>query len=154
VDRTPAGLVEHLIGAEWRWFQEVVSGIEPEPFAGEEVPAYDPTAAFVSGLPSGELIAAYREQCAQSEAVLAATLPGHRQGADRRQDRAGTALSRCDAGPAAGGARRAISVPAEASGCREVGDIVVGLAYARDQVALTCGANPAAGEKGMESVGL
>jgi predicted dithiol-disulfide oxidoreductase (DUF899 family)/uncharacterized damage-inducible protein DinB len=70
---TPAGLVEHLIGAEWHWFQVVVSGFEPEPLPGEEVTPYDPTAAFVSDLPSAELIAAYREQCAQSEAVLAAT---------------------------------------------------------------------------------
>ena len=70
---TPAGLVEHLIGAEWHWFQGVVSGFEPEPLPGEEATPYDPTAAFLSELPSAELIAAYREQCAQSEAVLAVT---------------------------------------------------------------------------------
>ena len=34
---------------------------------------YDPTAAFVSDLPSAEIIAFYRDQCAQSDAVLAVT---------------------------------------------------------------------------------
>ena len=28
---TPAGLVEHLGGAEWHWFQGVVAGKDPEP---------------------------------------------------------------------------------------------------------------------------
>src|SRR5580658_5874123 len=71
---TPAGLVEHLGGAEWHWFQGVVTGAEPEPPPGdEELPPYDPTAAFVSDLPSAEIIAFYRDQCAQSDAVLAAT---------------------------------------------------------------------------------
>ncbi len=42
---TPAGLVDHLGGAEWH----------------------------VSDLPSAEIIAFYRDQCAQSDAVLAVT---------------------------------------------------------------------------------
>ena len=33
---TPAGLVEHLGGAEWHWFQGVVSGAVPEPPPGDE----------------------------------------------------------------------------------------------------------------------
>jgi hypothetical protein len=71
---TPAGLVDHLGGAEWHWFQGVVAGAEPEPPPGEEdLPPYDPTAAFVSDLPSAEIIAFYHDQCAQSDAVLAVT---------------------------------------------------------------------------------
>jgi hypothetical protein len=71
---TPAGLVEHLGGAEWHWFQGVVAGADPEPPPGDEdLPPYDPTAAFVSDLPSAEIIAFYRDQCAQSDAVLAVT---------------------------------------------------------------------------------
>jgi hypothetical protein len=71
---TPAGLVDHLGGAEWHWFQAVVAGAEPEPPPGDEdLPPYDPTAAFVSDLPSAEIIAFYRDQCAQSDAVLAVT---------------------------------------------------------------------------------
>jgi hypothetical protein len=70
---TPAGLVEHLGGAEWHWFQGVVTGATPEPPPGEELTPYDPTAAFVSDLPSAEILAFYRDQCAQSDAVLAVT---------------------------------------------------------------------------------
>ena len=77
---TPAGLVEHLAGAEWHWFQGVVTGASPElPGDVDETP-YDPTAAFVADLPSAEIIGEYREQCALSDAVLAVTplsaLPG------------------------------------------------------------------------------
>jgi hypothetical protein len=71
---TPAGLLEHLGGAEWHWFQGVVTGAEPEPPPpGEDWPPYDPMAAFVSDLPAAEIIANYRDQCAQSDAVLAVT---------------------------------------------------------------------------------
>ena len=71
---TPAGLVEHLGGAEWHWFQGVVAGKVPEPQPGDEdLPPYDPTAAFVSDLPSAEIIGFYRDQCASSDAVLAVT---------------------------------------------------------------------------------
>jgi len=71
---TPAGLVEHLGGAEWHWFQGVVTGAKPEPPPGDEdLPPYDPTAAFVSDLPSAEIIGFYRDQCASSDAVLAVT---------------------------------------------------------------------------------
>jgi hypothetical protein len=71
---TPAGLVEHLGGAEWHWFQGVVTGKVPEPAPGDEdLPPYDPTAAFVSDLPSAEIISFYRDQCAMSDAVLAVT---------------------------------------------------------------------------------
>jgi Protein of unknown function (DUF664) len=71
---TPAGLVDHLGGAEWHWFQGVVRGAEPEPQPGDEDRApYDPAAAFVSELPAAEIIARYRDQCAHSDAVLAVT---------------------------------------------------------------------------------
>src|SRR5690242_8161545 len=71
---TPAGLVEHLGGAEWHWFQGVVTGAKPEPPPGDEdVPSYDPTAAFVCDEPSAEIIGFYRDQCASSDAVLAVT---------------------------------------------------------------------------------
>jgi hypothetical protein len=71
---TPAGLVEHLGGAEWHWFQGVVAGKHPEPAPGDEdLPPYDPMAAFVTDEPSAEIIGFYREQCASSDAVLAVT---------------------------------------------------------------------------------
>ena len=71
---TPAGLVEHLGGAEWHWFQGVVTGKHPEPAPGDEdLTPYDPTAAFVCELPSAEIIRFYRDQCASSDAVLAVT---------------------------------------------------------------------------------
>ncbi len=71
---TPAGLVDHLGGAEWHWFQGVVAGKDPEPITGDEdLPAYDPRAAFICDLPSAEIIGFYRDQCASSDAVLAVT---------------------------------------------------------------------------------
>jgi hypothetical protein len=88
---TPAGLVEHLGGAEWHWFQGVVAGEHPEPAPGDEdlVP-YDPTAAFVCDLPSAEIIRFYRDQCASSDAVLAVTplsaLPRGRHGGHQPPD--------------------------------------------------------------------
>ena len=82
---TPAGLVDHLGGAEWHWFQKVVAGVEPEPQPGDEdLPPYDPTAAFIIDLPSAEIVDFYRGQCASSDAVLAVTslsaLPRGRHG--------------------------------------------------------------------------
>jgi Protein of unknown function (DUF664) len=73
---TPAGMVEHLGGAEWHWFQGVVAGTQPElpGDVDEDRPPYDPeTVVFASDEPSTEIIAFYRDQCAQSEAVLDTT---------------------------------------------------------------------------------
>ena len=70
---TPAGLVEHLSGAEWHWFQQVVAGNNEEPAGAEDLPPYDPFAPFVTDLPSAEIIAEYQDTCAKSDAVLAAT---------------------------------------------------------------------------------
>jgi hypothetical protein len=87
---TPAGLVEHLSGAELHWFQGVVArsyepgeGLQwllaqrgesaPELSQDEEQPPYDPNAPFISDVPSAEIIAEYRDLCARSDAVLAVT---------------------------------------------------------------------------------
>src|SRR4029077_14413786 len=70
---TPAGLVEHLGGAEWHWFQGVVSGARPNLPGDEDETPYDPTAAFVSDEPSAEIIGCNREQGARPDAVLAVT---------------------------------------------------------------------------------
>ena len=91
---TPAGLVEHLGGAEWHWFQGVVTGADPEPPpADEDLPPYDPTAAFVSDEPSAEIIGFYRDQCAQlgcgaggDTAVGAAARQARRPGEDEPPD--------------------------------------------------------------------
>ena len=95
---TPAGLVEHLGGAEWHWFQAVVAGKTPEPAPwDDDLAPYDPTAAFVCDLSSAEIIGFYRDQCAGSDAVLAVTplsapprgrhgVPGQREPPDVRRE--------------------------------------------------------------------
>jgi hypothetical protein len=73
---TPAGMLEHLGGAEWHWFQGVVAGKQPElpGDAGEDELPYDPmSVVFSSDASSAEVIAFYHGQCMESEAVLAAT---------------------------------------------------------------------------------
>ena len=73
---TPAGLLEHLGGAEWHWFQGVVAGRQPElpGDLAEDQPPYDPlTVVFTTDASSAEVVSFYRDQCAQSEAVLATT---------------------------------------------------------------------------------
>jgi Protein of unknown function (DUF664) len=73
---TPAGMLEHLGGAEWHWFQGVVAGKQPElpGDVAEDRPPYDPlTVVFTTDEDSTEVISFYRDQCAQSESVLATT---------------------------------------------------------------------------------
>jgi len=73
---TPAGMVEHLGGAEWHWFQGVVAGKQPElpGDVDEDQPPYDPmSVVFTSDASSAEVVAFYRDQCEQSESVLATT---------------------------------------------------------------------------------
>ena len=73
---TPAGMLEHLGGAEWHWFQGVVAGKQPElpGDAYEDQPPYDPmSVVFTSDASSAEVVAFYRGQCEQSESVLATT---------------------------------------------------------------------------------
>jgi hypothetical protein len=70
---TPAGMVEHLGDAERHWFQRVVIGTEVELAWDEGRPAYHADAAFVCDRPAGQVVGYYRDQCARSDAVLAAT---------------------------------------------------------------------------------
>jgi Protein of unknown function (DUF664) len=73
---TPAGMVEHLGGAEWHWFQGVVAGKQPElpGDVDDDKQPYDPmSVVFTSDETSAEILAFYRDQCAESEAVLATT---------------------------------------------------------------------------------
>ena len=73
---TLAGMLEHLGGAEWHWFQGVVAGKQPElpGDVADDQPPYDPTTAvFATDEPSTEVITFYREQCAQSDLVIAGT---------------------------------------------------------------------------------
>lgn len=71
---TPAGMLEHLGGAEWHWFQGVVAGKQPElpGDVDEDHEPYDPqSVVFTSDETSADVIAFYRDQCEASEAVLA-----------------------------------------------------------------------------------
>jgi Protein of unknown function (DUF664) len=70
---TPAGMVEHLGGAERHWFQWVVTGSEADQPWDRGRPPHDPQTPFVCHRPSTEVVRYYREQCARSDAVLAAT---------------------------------------------------------------------------------
>jgi Protein of unknown function (DUF664) len=73
---TPAGMLEHLGGAEWHWFQGVVAGKQPDlpRDLDEDQPPYDPmSVVFTSDAPSTEVMTFYRNQCAESESVLATT---------------------------------------------------------------------------------
>jgi hypothetical protein len=70
---TPAGFVEHLGGAEYHWFQEVIEGNRFVPPPDEVFIPFDPYAAFVSDLTSSEILRNYREECERSNAVLART---------------------------------------------------------------------------------
>lgn len=70
---TPAGFVEHLTGAEYHWFQEVIEGRVVDFSSDEGFVPYDPYAAFVSDLPTSEILRNYVEECERSNAVLAHT---------------------------------------------------------------------------------
>jgi hypothetical protein len=70
---TPAGLIEHLSGAQFHWFIGVVAGEDTSPPADAEVEPYDPTAAFVTDWSSADIIAEYREVSARADAILAVT---------------------------------------------------------------------------------
>src|SRR5262249_38311 len=70
---TPGGLVEHLSGAAFHWFQRVVAGAGVELPEGEEREPYDPMAAFLTDMSAAEVITQYRDICARSDAVLAVT---------------------------------------------------------------------------------
>lgn len=71
---TPAGFVEHLGGAEYHWFRQVVAGLPDDvsPDEEDETP-FDPTAAFTSQESSTEIVAGYVQQCQFSDDIVAAT---------------------------------------------------------------------------------
>jgi hypothetical protein len=68
---TIAGFVEHIGGAEYHWFQQVVAGLVEDFSDDEDFVPYDPYAAFVSDLPSSEILRNYQETCDRSDAILA-----------------------------------------------------------------------------------
>jgi hypothetical protein len=70
---TPAGLVEHLSGAQFHWFLGVVAGEDTSPPADAEVEPYDPMAPFVTDWSSADIIAEFQEISARSDAILAVT---------------------------------------------------------------------------------
>jgi hypothetical protein len=70
---TPAGLVEHLSGAQFHWFIGVVAGEDTSPPADADVEPYDPMAPFLTDWSSEDIIAEYREISARSDAILAVT---------------------------------------------------------------------------------
>jgi len=73
---TVAGMLAHIGGAEYHWFQRVTAGrvAEPAPDGDEEEEGgYDPDAAFTCDYPSAEIIASYRQVCGMSDEVLAVT---------------------------------------------------------------------------------
>jgi hypothetical protein len=70
---TVAGMVEHLGGAEYHWFQQVVAGVQAELPEDEELLPYDPEAAFVSDSSSADIVASYRDECRRSDEILAVT---------------------------------------------------------------------------------
>jgi uncharacterized protein YndB with AHSA1/START domain len=68
---TPLGLIEHLGGAEFFWFQMVLAGrADPLGQPGEDDKEGGP---FVTEDPMPEVLAFYQEQCAASDEVLART---------------------------------------------------------------------------------
>jgi uncharacterized damage-inducible protein DinB len=68
---TIAGMVEHLGNVERHWFLEVVAGAQVDLAWDEGRPQYDPQMAFTCDRPSRDVLAYYREQCDQSDKVLA-----------------------------------------------------------------------------------
>jgi uncharacterized damage-inducible protein DinB len=70
---TPAGMLEHLAGAEWHWFQGVVAGEQPAlpGDTDDEQEPYDfATVVFTTDASSAEVIEFYKNQCAESDSVL------------------------------------------------------------------------------------
>lgn len=70
---TPAGLVEHLSGAQFHWFIGVVAGEDTSPPADADVQPYDPMAPFVTDWSSADIIAEFRDISARADAILAMT---------------------------------------------------------------------------------
>lgn len=70
---TPAGLIEHLSGAQFHWFIGVVAGEDTSPPSDAGIEPYDPLAPFVTDWSSADIITEYQEICARSDSILAAT---------------------------------------------------------------------------------
>jgi uncharacterized damage-inducible protein DinB len=72
---TPLGLIEHLAGAEYYWFDIIATGGGtdlPEPEETDE-DARDPDAPFTTTDSKEEVFDLYREQCDRANALLAST---------------------------------------------------------------------------------
>ncbi len=72
---TPLGLIEHLAGAEYYWFQIIAAGAgsdQPGPENTDES-AEDQGAPFATSYSKEEVFGLYREQCEQANAMLAST---------------------------------------------------------------------------------
>jgi hypothetical protein len=70
---TPAGLVEHLSGAQFHWFIGVVAGEDTSPPPDADIEPYDPMAPFVTDWSAADIISEFQEISARSDAILAAT---------------------------------------------------------------------------------
>lgn len=72
---TPLGLIEHLAGAEFYWFQIIASGVGSDRPAAEETDesAHDDNPVFTTDYSTQEVFGLYREQCELANALLAST---------------------------------------------------------------------------------
>jgi uncharacterized damage-inducible protein DinB len=75
---TPLGLIEHLAGAEFYWFQIIASGLgsdQPQPDETDETDqaAEDGRGPFTTADAKEEVFSLYRDQCKQANAMLAST---------------------------------------------------------------------------------
>ncbi|KRE38820.1 hypothetical protein ASG73_00130 [Janibacter sp. Soil728] len=86
---TPLGLLEHLGGAERLWGQVVLGDrVSPMPWpqADDGGSEEDDRPALVSGRAVGEVLASYRDRCAQTDAVLDELMLDDRPTGVHRQD--------------------------------------------------------------------
>jgi uncharacterized damage-inducible protein DinB len=72
---TPLGLIEHLAGAEFYWFDVIAGGAggdRPDPEETDEG-AHDRDAPFTTTCSQEEVFDLYRDQCERANALLATT---------------------------------------------------------------------------------
>jgi hypothetical protein len=71
---TPAGFVEHLAGAEYHWFRQVIAGLPDDELPEDEEPEpYDRYGAFTSNLSSADVVDVYVAQCRFSDEIMSTT---------------------------------------------------------------------------------
>jgi uncharacterized damage-inducible protein DinB len=72
---TPLGLIEHLAGAEYYWFQIIAAGGGSDRPAPEEADesAREDDAPFTTSYSKQEVFGLYRDQCEKANALLAST---------------------------------------------------------------------------------